>query len=273
MDTVSLTNLAIATYLVAFAYRSITLGIDPETGKPPSSRWPCLPLTLVAVGLHALALLKADDFGANINFSLFHAMSLVMLVTNIVVLLTSLSRPVEQLGIVTFPLTALIMIVGQLFPEPVRIVHQVSTGMTTHILSSILAFSFLSIAALQAILLSVQDVCLRRRHFKAWILRSMPSLETMESLMFRLIGGGLILLSISLATGFLFLENMFAQHLAHKTILSLLAWVVFGILLFGRARFGWRGIVAIRWTLFGFFSLLLAYFGSKVAIELILRRG
>jgi ABC-type uncharacterized transport system permease subunit len=95
----------------------------------------------------------------------------------------------------------------------------------------------------------------------------------MESLMFRLIGMGFIFLSASLASGFLFLENMFAQHLAHKTILTLLAWVIFGILMLGRMRFGWRGIVAIRWTLIGFLALLLGYFGSKFVIELILKRS
>mgnify|MGYP006276410791 CR=1 FL=1 len=273
METVSLTNLAIATYVIAFAYRSLTLGTDPETGLPRSSTWPCFPLAVVAIGLHGLGLMQANGFGSNINFSVLHAMSLVMLATNVLVLLTSLLKPVEQLGIITFPLTAFILILGQVFPEPVRMVHQTSSGMTAHILASIIAFSFLSIAAIQAILLSIQDACLRRRHFKAWILRSMPSLESMESLMFRLIGAGLLLLTVSLATGFLFLENMFAQHLAHKTVLSLLAWIIFGTLILGRVRFGWRGVIAIRWTLFGFLSLLLAYFGSKIAIELILKRG
>jgi ABC-type uncharacterized transport system permease subunit len=90
--------------------------------------------------------------------------------------------------------------------------------------------------------------------------------------MFQLIGAGLVLLTLSLITGFLFLEDMFAQHLAHKTILSLLAWLVFAILLLGRYRSGWRGRIAIRWTLGGFISLMLAYFGSKMVLELILNR-
>lgn len=90
--------------------------------------------------------------------------------------------------------------------------------------------------------------------------------------MFSLIGSGLLFLTLSLASGFVFLENMFAQHLAHKTVLALIAWLVFSTLLLGRIRFGWRGIVAIRWTLAGFATLLLAYLGSKLVIELILKR-
>ena len=66
------------------------------------------------------------------------------------------------------------------------------------------------------------------------------------------------------------IEDIFAQDLAHKTILSSLAWVVFVILLWGRMQFGWRGTTAIRWSLSGFTFLILAYFGSKFVLELIL---
>lgn len=94
----------------------------------------------------------------------------------------------------------------------------------------------------------------------------------MESLLFQLITVGFILLSVTLISGFFFLEDLFAQHVAHKTLLSLIAWCVFGVLLWGRWRFGWRGQTAIRWTLSGFGFLVLAFFGSKLVLELILRR-
>ena len=81
---------------------------------------------------------------------------------------------------------------------------------------------------------------------------------------------GFILLTLSLLTGAIFLENIFAQHLVHKTSLSLLAWIVFAILLWGRWRSGWRGRRAIRWTLGGFSVLVLAYIGSKLVLELVL---
>ena len=83
---------------------------------------------------------------------------------------------------------------------------------------------------------------------------------------------GFILLSVGLLTGFLYLEDMFAQHLVHKTVLSMVAWIAFAVLLWGRFRFGWRGRTAIRWTLIGFAVLMLAYFGSKAVVELILQR-
>jgi len=92
----------------------------------------------------------------------------------------------------------------------------------------------------------------------------------MERLLFQMIGAGFVLQSLSLITGFLFLQDMFAQHMVHKTFFSLVAWLVYGILLWGRWRFGWRGRTAIRSTLGGFLSLLLAYLGSKLVLELLL---
>jgi ABC-type uncharacterized transport system permease subunit len=94
----------------------------------------------------------------------------------------------------------------------------------------------------------------------------------MEGLMFEMIGIGFALLTLALLTGVLFLEDIFAQHLVHKTVLSICAWGVFAILLWGRWRFGWRGRTAIRWTVGGFVFLMLAYFGSKLVLELILGR-
>jgi ABC-type uncharacterized transport system permease subunit len=87
-----------------------------------------------------------------------------------------------------------------------------------------------------------------------------------------MIGAGFILLTASLLSGAFFLDDMFAQHLVHKTALSVLGWVVFGTLLLGRFRAGWRGKTAIIWTLSGFVVLMLAYFGSKAVLELILQR-
>jgi ABC-type uncharacterized transport system permease subunit len=157
-------------------------------------------------------------------------------------------------------------------PDTAHTVSDHSWRMTLHIYSSLIAYSFLNIAAIQAVLLAIQDWCLRRRHAGGVLVRSLPPLQSMESLLFQLIGAGLLLLSISLVSGFLFLDDMFAQHLAHKTVLSLLAWLVFATLLVGRVRQGWRGQTAIRWTLAGFASLMLAYFGSKLVLELILNR-
>jgi len=99
----------------------------------------------------------------------------------------------------------------------------------------------------------------------------MPPLQTMETLLFEMIAVGFALLSAALLAGMVYLDNIFAQHLVHKTVLSILSWVVFAVLLWGRFKFGWRGKFAIRWVVGGFATLMLAYFGSKLVLEVLLK--
>ncbi|NLU12945.1 MAG: cytochrome c biogenesis protein CcsA, partial [Gammaproteobacteria bacterium] len=142
-------------------------------------------------------------------------------------------------------------------------------GILAHILFSILAYGMITIAVFQSMLLLIQDQQLRKRPVST-LIKHFPPLQTMESLLFGFLWSGWLLLSLSLITGWLFLDNLFAQHLVHKTLLSCVAWLVFGILLWGRHQLGWRGHKAIRWTITGFFLLMLAYFGSKLVREFIL---
>ena len=140
-----------------------------------------------------------------------------------------------------------------------------------HILLSAAAYSLLSVAAALAVLLAIQDDRLRSHKPIGW-LRHLPAMDTMESMMFGAINIGFIGLTMAVFSGLIFVDNLFAQHLAHKTILSLVSWMVFGILVLGRWRLGWRGKVALRWVLGGFVILALAYFGSKIVLELLLDR-
>ncbi len=140
-----------------------------------------------------------------------------------------------------------------------------------HILLSAAAYSLLSIAAALAVLLAIQDDRLRSHKPTGWLKR-LPAMDTMEGMMFGAINIGFIGLTLALFSGLIFVDNLFAQHLAHKTILSLLSWAVFGTLALGRWRLGWRGRTALRWVLGGFVILALAYFGSKIVLELLLDR-
>jgi ABC-type uncharacterized transport system permease subunit len=141
-----------------------------------------------------------------------------------------------------------------------------------HAALALLAYATLAVAALLAVTLWAQEGALRRREFHGWR-RALPPLVQLESLMFRTIAVGFALLTATLLTGVLFVHNLFAQHLVHKTVLSLLSWLAFGALLYGRRRYGWRGAKAVRWTLAAMALLVLAYFGSKMVLELILHRA
>lgn len=178
---------------------------------------------------------------------------------------------VECLGVIVFPFAALILLVTLLPTQHHVLGYDMPAGIQFHILISILAYSILSIAAVQASLLYVQDAQLHNKHPGGFI-RGFPPMQTMETLLFRMISIGFVVLGISLLSGVVYIDDLFAQHLVHKTILSIAAWSLFGVLLWGRWQFGWRGRTAIRWTISGFILLMLAYFGSKFVIELVLDR-
>ncbi len=144
-------------------------------------------------------------------------------------------------------------------------------ALTAHILLSMGAAALLFAAAATALLLVFLDKRLRTRRL-ADLPRALPPLDALEQVMFRLIGAGFVLLTLALLTGFVFVTDLFEQHLIHKTVLSLVAWVLFGILLIGRTRYGWRGRTAVLCTLSGFGFLVLAYFGSKFVLETLLGR-
>ncbi|MEI6354162.1 MAG: cytochrome c biogenesis protein CcsA [Methylococcus sp.] len=268
------TSITILTYLMALGALLQSIRITKKKG--PSLRgdthWHSLSLGALAVGTHGWLLFEANLGPEGLNVSFMSALSLVSFGINAILVLAALIRPIDKLGLVTYPIALIILTLTLLYQEPARTLSDQGPAMTTHILASLMAYSLLNIAAIQALLLALQEACLRRRNPSGLLIRSLPSLESMETLMFQLIAAGWVVLGLSLLTGFIFLDNLFAQHLAHKTILSILAWLVFLGLLLGRIRYGWRGQFAIRWTLLGFAFLMLAYFGSKLVIELILHR-
>lgn len=222
--------------------------------------------------LHGILLYQNIVTDTGVNLGVFSAFSLITWTILLLLLISSLSKPVENLGIVLLPLGALAVTLEVRYFSVHLLTDTASTGLTIHILVSMLAYSFFALASVQAVLLAIQDHHLHHRHPGGFI-RALPPLQTMETLLFEMIGAGFILLTLALMSGFTFLEDMFAQRLAHKTILSITAWFVFGTLLWGRFRFGWRGQKALIWTLSGFVVLMLAYFGSKVVIELILSKA
>lgn len=228
-------------------------------------------LAWAAVITHAAYTVLAWQQHDGFSFSFFSTGSLVALIVALLLLIAATNKPVEKLGLAILPIAALMLTLEVNFDDKLHLLQIYNWQMNTHILTSIIAFSLLNIAALQAILLAIQDQQLKSHPPKRFI-QSLPPLQTMEALLFQMLGVGVFFLSISLISGFVFIENLFAQHLVHKTVLSILAWIIFSSLILGRSRYGWRGQLAIQWTLIGFVSLLLAYFGSKLVLELILHR-
>ena len=229
-----------------------------------------IPWTLALITT-AIIILPCIFIAEGIHFEFYNSLLFVAFIICALLYLICLLKPVEHVGLIVLPATLICLILNLLFLES-RPAAQLSSGIQLHIITSIIAFSILCLAAAQAILLFFQERVLKQ-HANTGILRALPSLHDNETMLFQTISLGVIILTLALITGFIYLDDIFAQHLAHKTALSSLAWLVFVILLWGRMQFGWRGSIAIRWSLSGFTFLILAYFGSKFVLELILYKA
>jgi ABC-type uncharacterized transport system permease subunit len=176
------------------------------------------------------------------------------------------SRTLDALGVVVFPIAAALVLayafLGRGRPT------LLDWRLLLHAWLALLAYATLALAALLAMMLWMQERALRHRASPGW-LGALPPLTQLETLLFRSLGVAFALLSAALLTGMLFVEDMLAQHLWHKTVLSGLSWVVLAVLLFGRWRWGWRGPRAVKLTLTAMILLLLAYFGSKYVLGML----
>ncbi len=216
-------------------------------------------------GLLSRTLLTADGLDLN----LYHALSAIAWLVSALLFFSSLREPQEGLSALVLMLAAVIIALQLLLPDLRPHPVAAGPGLQAHILSSLLAYALLLLAAVQAAIMGYQDWHLHHHQLRGWV-RYLPPLTQMERFLFQLIGLGFALLTVALVTGWLYAGDLFAPHQVHKTVLSLAAWLLFGGLLLGHAVAGWRGMTAVRWTLGGFTLLLLGYLGSKFVQEVIL---
>lgn len=251
-------------YAAATVYQGLWLSRRSLPNKPLLAL-----LGVLALLAHGACLFQQLLGHVGLSLDFFNSASLIAFAGIALTLLACASIPVENLLVLLFPLGAITVLLAQFMPAgTVQIINE-QPGILAHILLSLLAYGLFTIAVFQALLLLLQNHQLKHKH-PSGLIKNFPPLQTMESLLFGFLWAGWALLSLSLISGWFFLENLFAQHLAHKTLLGCLAWIVFSVLLWGRNRLGWRGHKAIRWTLMGFCLLMLAYFGSKLVREYIL---
>lgn len=255
-------------YVAAGAIPALRLMRGPQ--HAPGKRV-MLILGALALALHAIVAYLTSQSAGGLYLHFFEAASMVGLLMAAMTLFFSLRQPAENMAMLTLPLAALAVLLGYLLAGSSPNTMALPARLGLHVYTSLLAYSTLAVATLHAVLLAFQESRLRHRHPGGFV-RLLPPLQTMESLLFQMLTLGFLLLTLSLLTGFIFLEDMFAQHLVHKTTLSIAAWILFGALLVGHRYFGWRGQTAIRWTIGSFIMLMLAYFGSKFVLELVLNR-
>lgn len=227
-------------------------------------------LVFIAIIGHSESIMHMMRSNVRFSIGLLEAMSLLGWTLAALACLVSIDKQNRVLGailMVSAAVGAAMTGFGRSYDEAAS----VGWELTAHILLSMGAAALLFAAAVTAILLVFLDRRLRTRRL-ANLPSALPPLDALEKIMFRLIAAGFGLLTLALLTGFVFVTNLFTQNLVQKTVLSLIAWLLFGVLIVGRLRFGWRGRSAVRWTLWGFGILAVAYFGVKFVLEYLFGR-
>ncbi len=238
--------------------------------------------TLLAWLLHGASLAMIVIEPDYLRFGFAVMLSAAMWLTVAAYWVENLSFAVDGLRRLALPLAAIAIVLPVLFPGSLVPLAGKSPLFSWHIALSTLAYGSLTIAAFHAVMMAAQESRLHSLNVSAgggsWfghMVDRLPALLTMERLLFRLISIGFVLLTATVLSGVFFSEELFGKpfRLEHKTVFTLLSWVLFGVLLAGRYWRGWRGRTALSFTLTGFATLLLAYVGSRFVMEVVLHRG
>jgi len=231
-------------------------------------------VTVFPLALHGWLLFQVLFAGAGLNLGFGNAILAIAWLTVLVYWLASFHYPLQGLQMLVLPAAAGCLLIAAALPEAHPLSHTELPLFRAHLLVSLLAYSLFTIAALHALLMALTEHRLHD-HMLSKMLRNLPPLLTMETLLFRIIWVGFVLLTLAILSGVLFSEELFgkALQLSHKTLFALLSWCIYAALLGGRQIYGWRGRTAIAWSLSGFAMLLLGYLGSKFVLEVILHRA
>lgn len=257
-----------------------------QAGKPMDvlgryTRWG----VLVALLLQGIALNDKILAGGNLQLSWVLALSAAIWLGLIVFWLESLVVKIDGIQLILLPIAGVTCALAAIFPAAHLITSATETALRGHLLLALGAYGLITIAAMQSLLMAALDHHLHhpsgaaqqaaglRRAFGR-MLDAQPPLLVQERLLFRVIWIAFVALSLAVISGGLISLASTGQWLPfdHKTIFTILSWVTFGILLLGRHLRGWRGRIALRYTLVGFVFVVLSYTGSRFVIEVILSR-
>lgn len=228
----------------------------------------------IALLWHALVLSTDMLGGAQFRFGFAHALSAMALLALFFYGVESLFYPLEGMPALVLPPAALCALAPAFFPGATVTANTAAPAFIAHVAMAMAAYAFVAIGAAHAILMTVIERRLQARSRRAPP-AGLPPLLTMERLLFQMLTAGFILLTLTLASGAVFSEEIFGRALRfdHKTVFGLVSWLIFAVLLLGRQAYGWRGRAAINGTLAGFAMMLLAYIGSRFVLEVVLGRA
>lgn len=231
-------------------------------------------LLLLALLVHGVTVRDGIFLGDGMRFGFATAISVMLWLAMALYWVESFYARMEGLQAIGLPAAVVGVTLPLIFPDSHLLANAGSAAFRLHFLMAMLAYSLFTLAALHAMLMAAAEKGLHRGHISP-LLAGLPPLLTMEALLFRLIHVAFLLLTLTLASGVLFSETLFGKAFTfnHKTVFAILSWLIFAALLVGRHLRGWRGRLALRWTLSGFIALLLAYVGSRFVLEVLLGRS
>jgi ABC-type uncharacterized transport system permease subunit len=230
-------------------------------------------LVMLPMTLHGALLYQSVFAGDGMHLGIGNAISTIVWLTVVIYWLGNLFYSVDGLQAMVMPVAAICAFLPAIFPVSRALPNTELAAFKAHLLISMFAYSLFTIASLHVLLMALLERRLHGGELPS-ALQKLPPLLTMETLLFRIISAGFVLLTLTLASGIVFSEELFgkAMRFNHKTVFGILSWLIFAALLGGRQFYGWRGRIAVRWTLTGFLMLVLAYVGSKFVLEVILGR-
>ena len=219
---------------------------------------------------HAVAIISdIASVGSDVTIARFGfapALSMTVWLVLAVYLVESRFVPLPGARRVLAVLGIIVVILAWAFPGELR-PQVASRWAPLHWALGIASYGLFGAAVLHAAMLNRAERQMRTATAAAQ--KGMPLLQ-LERMTFRFVGAGFVLLSAAILLGAWFASPW---RWDHKTVFSLLGWLVFAGLLAGRRAFGWRGPAATRGVYAGAALLLLAYVGSRFVLEVLLHRA
>ncbi len=246
--------------------------------ETPSNTFWIRPVISAGLMIQAFLIYEALFTHGTPHFGMALALSITLFTCTFILLVETLLTKISATLIFVLPLSAASMLLPVLLPGSPLGPETASISFRMHLLLAILAYSLMTMALVQALLLAAAHNQLHRKLLdeeqpegKVSFFERMPSVIEMEKILFRLIWAGFIVLSVAIVFGFFFTQEQFGQMLRfdHKTVVTIISWAIFGILLLGHHFLGWRGKFAARWTVIGFTLLMVAYIGIRFVQEVI----
>lgn len=254
------------------ALLAYALAVGPGDGRLARRALP------LAWGLHGLAgLAHLFGFGLALQgarFGFAPALSATAWLVLAVHAIESRLLPLPGVRRLLAALGAGTLVLALLFPGEGGL-HPASPWAPLHWMLGLASYGLVAAAVLHAVWLDRAERAMRLRLKKPPAAGEGPApaptlpLLTLEKLTYRFVWAGFVVLSLALALGVWVTP---VWHWDHKTVFSLLGWLVLAGLLAGRQAFGWRGRLATRGLYAGALLLLLAYVGSRFVLEVLLHR-